>query len=125
MHDAGPVAPLEKARHGAIDQVARFAGGFFEKIAQPAADDLLEAQADEIGEAAIDGAHFAIEGEGEKHVVERVDQVPVALLGALDDGEELIHLLVAGRRGVALLDASDQAAKLGYFLSALPGIQAE
>ena len=89
VDDAGPVATLEEARHGSINQSARFAIGFFQELADVAADDLLETHADEISKAAIDGADFAIEIEGEKHVVEGVDEVAVALLRAFDDGEKL------------------------------------
>ena len=105
--------------------VRRFVVGFFEEFADVAADDLLEAHADDIGEAAIDGADFTVESEGEKHVVEGVDEVAVALLRALDDGEKLVELAIAGGLGVALLEAFDEAAELGHFLSALPGVHAE
>ena len=47
--------------------------------------------ADKIGKAAIDGADFALEGEREQNVVEGIDQVAIALLRALDDGEELVE----------------------------------
>ena len=90
-----------------------------------AADDLLEAHADDIGEAAIDGADFTIEREGEKDVVEGVDEVAVALLRAFDDGEKFVELAIFGGLGVALLETFDEAAELGHFLRALPGVHAE
>src|SRR4029077_390474 len=46
-------------------------------------------------------------------------------LRALDHGEKLVDLLSGGRRGIALLDSTDQAAQLGNFLRAFPGIEAE
>ena len=47
------------------------------------------------------------------------------MLGAGDDLEELIELLVAGGVGFALLDAADESTELGNFLRALPGVKAE
>ena len=125
VDDAGPMAALDEAGHGAFDQRARFAVGLFEKLADVAADDLLKAHADDVGEAAIHGADFAVEREGEKHVVERVDKVAVALLRALDDGEQLVKFAILGGLGIFLLEAFDEAAELGHFLSALPGVHAE
>ena len=81
--------------------------------------------ADKIGKTAIDGADFAVEVECEKHIVEGIDEVAITLLGALDDGEKLIHLAIAGRLGVARFEAFYETAQLGHFLSALPGVHTE
>ena len=75
--------------------------------------------------AKLYGADFALEGEGEQHVVEGVDQVTIALLRAFDDGKELVQLAIARRLGVLLLEALDQAAALGHLLGALPGVHPE
>src|SRR5207237_960982 len=125
LDDAAPDAALEEARHGALDEVEAFAGAFFDEVSELASDDLLERQADQGGEAAIDGADFSIEGHGEENVIEGVDEVAETLLGAGDDFEELIELLVAGGDGFALLDAADESTQLGNFLRALPGVKAE
>jgi len=62
-----------------------------------AADDFLERPADEIGEAAVDGADFAIEAKGEEKVVKGIDEIAETLLGLGNHLEELLHLAVAGR----------------------------
>src|SRR5882724_64819 len=125
LDDARPMPALEKARHGAVDKAARVSGGFFHEIGQGPADDLLEGQADQIGEAAVDGSDVSFQSEREQNVIERIDQVAVALLGALDYGEQLIELPVAGRFGIALLQATNQTAQLGNFPGPLPRVPTE
>src|SRR4029077_11839724 len=122
LRDAGPVTAFQKTRHGAVDQVRAFSAAFFNEIGEWPADNLLERQTDKIGKAAVDGADFAFESERDEQIVERIDQVAIALLGTGDDLKKLVHLLVTGRSNIALLDAADQAAKLGHFAAALPGV---
>ncbi len=112
VNDPGPVAAFDEARHGAINQSARFAVGLFHELTDVAADDLLKAHADEIGEAAIDGADFAIEREGQEHIVERVDEVAITLLRAFDDGEKLVEFTIVSGFRIALLESLHQPAQL-------------
>src|SRR4029077_12637449 len=87
VDDASPLATFQKARHGPLDEVASVAGRVFHKIHQRPPDDLLKRRPDEIGETPVDGADFAFQCERKQNVVERIDQVAVTLLGALDDRE--------------------------------------
>src|ERR1700721_4466792 len=125
LDDAGPVAALEKTRHGTADEFGAFATAFLEKIVNLAADDLLVGETDEVRKAAVHGANFALERESHKDVVEGIDEVAIALLGTGDDGEELIDLFFAGRNRIALLDTADKAAEFGDFAVALPGVDDE
>src|SRR5580700_6072080 len=122
LDDAGPMAALDETRHSAANQLLAFATAFFEEIRHRAADNLLVVGTDEVAKAAIHGADFALEREGDEDVVEGIDEVAVALLGAGDNREELVELPVAGRSGIMLLQAADKTAEFGDFLSALPGI---
>ena len=122
LNDAGPMAALDKTRQCAADQFRAVAASLFEKIGYRAADDLLVAKTDEVRKAAIHGADFALERECDEDVVERIDEVAITLLGAGDDGKELIKLLLGGRRRIPLFQAMDKPAQLGDFLSALPSI---
>ena len=89
------------------------------------ANNFLKRGTNQVGEATVGGADFAVEGDGNQDVVEGVDQVAIALLGALNDREKFVELLVAGRRTVTLLNAADQPTEFGYFMVALPGINDE
>src|SRR5215471_15527634 len=89
------------------------------------ADDLLKSASNQVGKAAVGSADFAIEADRHQHIVERVDQVAITLLRTLDDGEKLVELLIAGRRGIALLNAANEPAQFGDLLVPLPGIDHE
>ena len=122
LNDAGPVAALDKTRHGAADQFGAVAAALFEKLGNLAADNLLVVGADEIRKAAIHGTDFTLKRERNENVIEGIDEVAIALLGTGDDGEELIDLLFARGSGIPLLQAGDQAAQLGDFAVAFPGV---
>ncbi len=122
LNNAGPMAAFEEAGHGVLDQLVAFARGFLDEVAERLADDLLKRRGNEIGKAPVHGANFAFEAERQKNVVKGIDQVAVALLGAGNDLEELVELLVAGGSGVTLLDAANEAAEVGGFAVALPGV---
>src|SRR6266478_1112724 len=84
------------------------------------ADDVLECRAHEVSETAIGGPDFTFERYSDENVVERIDQVPVTLLGTLDDGEQLVEMFIAGSSSVPLLDAADEPAKFGNLLVTPP-----
>jgi len=52
-------------------------------------------------------ANLSVERHGNKHVVEGINQVAIALLRAFDYGKELVELLITGRRSVTLLDCRE------------------
>src|SRR5580704_9579547 len=122
LNDAGPVATLDKTRQGAADQFGAIAAALFEEIGYRAANDLLVAETDEVRKASIHCADFTFQRESDEDVVEGIDEVAIALLGAGDDGKKLIELLLGRRRGFPLLEAVDKTAQLGNFLRALPGV---
>src|SRR5208337_4494531 len=108
LNDTGPAAAFEKPGHR---QGNGFRGSFvnvLEELGEMAADDFLERAADEIGEAAVDVADFAIETEGEEQVVKGIDEIAETLLGLGNHLEELLHLAVAGETGTLLVEAADE-----------------
>ncbi len=123
--DTGPLAAFQEARHGATQQLRALPGALLQEISDGPADKLLERRADKIGKTAVDGANLAVEREGQQDVVERVDQVAIALLRPGDDFEQLFELFVAGSGLVVLLKATHQAAHFGEFLVLLPRVYAE
>jgi len=80
-----------------------------QEIGDVVADDFLKTGADQVGETAVCGAKFAVKGDGDENIIEGIDEVAIALLRALDDAEQFVELIVAGRRGMTLLDAANQA----------------
>src|SRR6202030_2205490 len=84
LGDTGPVAALQKSRHGAVYEVLSDTRGLIEEVAEGLADDVLERCAHQVGKTPIDGTNFTGKRDGHQNVVERVDQVPVALLRASD-----------------------------------------
>jgi hypothetical protein len=107
LNDARPVAALNKAGQGAANQFGAFAAAFFEEIGNWAADNLLVVGTDEISKASVYRANFALQRERDENVVEGIDEISIALLGAGDDGKELIKLLLGRRRRISLLQARD------------------
>ena len=108
LNDTGPMAAFEKPGH---HEGNGFRGSFvnvLEKLHDMAADDFLERPADEIGEAAVDGADFAIEAKGEEKVVKGIDEIAETLLGLGNHLEELLHLAVAGEAGVFPVEAAEE-----------------
>src|SRR5215471_5637527 len=85
-------------------------------------DNFLKGCSDQVGKAAVCRSNLAIECHGNEHVVERVDQIAVTLLRALDYGKELIELAIAWRIRGALLDTAHQPPQLGHLLVTLPCI---
>ena len=59
-----------------------------------------------------------------KQVVERIDQVAIAVLGALHHVEKLLHLSDVRRRCGALREIANQAAQLGHFARFGKGVNA-
>ena len=125
LHDAGPDAALDEAGLQSFEDFERMAVGILKKISETPANNFLEGLADEIGEAAVDGADFAVEAHGEKDVVEGVDQVTKALLRLGNHGEKMVQLLIAGERGVFLIEAADQAFQFCNFVGLFPDVDAE
>ncbi len=78
-----------------------------------------------IGEAAIDGADFAIEGEREENVVEGVDEVAVALLRAFDYCEKFVEFAVVRWLLCCAARVLLRDRELGHFLRTLPGVHAK
>src|SRR5260370_22607594 len=113
MDNAGTLAALHDTRHRTPHKLGAIANDFLDKFAQRPADNLLEGRVDEVGKAAVDGADLTIEGKSQQNVVERVDQVAIALLGLRDHLEKLAELFVAGRRFIALFHAAHEAAQFG------------
>src|SRR5262249_9659657 len=87
--------------------------------------DLLERQANEVGEAAIRSADFAIEAKREEDVIEGIDQVAKALLRLGDHAEELLHLLAIGRGSSGAIETADHAFQFGDLLGFPPEVNAE
>ena len=125
LNDAGPDAALEESGLAAFENFDGMPVGVLEEVGEAAPDDFLKGLAEEIGEAAVYSANFAVESHGEKDVVERIDQVAEALLGLRNHGEKLVKLLVAGERGVFLVEAADQTSEFGDFLGLFPDVYAE
>src|SRR3981189_1864870 len=84
-NDARPDPALEKTRHRSLCNLAAFPGPFFDEFTQIVADDLGKGTAPQVGKAAVGCANLSVEGDGEQDVIERIDQVAVALLGTRDD----------------------------------------
>ena len=125
LEDSGPGAAFEETGHGTLHHFRTIACGFLDEVAQRFADDLLKGQTNQIRETAIYGTDFAFEGERHQNVIEGINEIAVALLGARDNFEELIQLLVARRGRITLFDTPHQPAKLGNFLGTLPGVKTE
>src|SRR5258707_288287 len=113
LDNAGPMAPLQEARPNRIDKLSAGAAGLLHKIGDRPANNLLKGQADKIGEPAVDSAQLAIKRDGQENIVKGIDQIPIALLRALDHREELVNLFAGHRSSVTLLHSAKQAAKLG------------
>ncbi len=94
-------------------------------MAERLANNFLEGMADEIGKAAIDGANFAIEAEGEQEVVEGIDEIAESLLGLGNHLEEMFELIVAGKFGVFFVATADQTLQFGNFLGLFPDVSGE
>src|SRR5208282_5860148 len=108
LNDTGPVAAFEKPGHRLGNG---FRGSFvnvLDELHEMATDDFLEGAADEIGEAAVGSADFAIETKGEEKIVEGVDEIAETLLGFGNHLKELLHLAVAGEAGAFLVEAADE-----------------
>ncbi len=102
LNDTLPLAALHEARHGALHEFGRIAAALLHEFGQRPADNLLEGRGDEIRKTAVDGADLAVEVERQQNIVERVNQIAIALLRPCNDFEEMIELLVARRRFIAL-----------------------
>src|SRR5712692_1099150 len=87
LDNPGPLAALKETRHRAFHELRSFTTAILHKLAKGPADNLLERRRHEIGKAAVDGANLAVERERQQHIIERVDQVAIALLGPGDDFE--------------------------------------
>ena len=120
-----PLAALNEASQFAGDRFGRRIVDVFDEMAERLANNFLEGMADEIGKAAIDGANFAIEAEGEQEVVEGVNKIAESLLGFGNHLEEMFELIVAGKFGVFFVATADQAFEFGNFLSLFPDVGAE
>jgi len=125
LNDTVPHAALQETGHRALREFAAISGSLFDEFAQRMPDDLRKGGPNKVGEAAIGGANLAVKRDRKEDVIEGIDQVAIALLGSRDDVEKLIELLLVGRNGVALFDATNQAAQLRNFLSTLPSIKPE
>src|SRR6267142_2890257 len=125
LDDALPVATLHKTRHGALHELHSIAIRVLDELGQGLADNLLEGRVNEIRKTAVDRANLAVKAKSEQNVIEGVNQVAIALLGAGDDFEELVELLVARRFGIALLEAVHEAAELGNLRGFFPEVDAE
>ena len=120
-----PLAALHEAWHGAFHEFGRIAAALLHEFGQRPADNLLEGRANEIRKTAVDGADLAVEIEGQQNIVERVNQIAIALLRPCNDFEELIELLVARRRLIALFQAVHEAAQFGNLRGLPPHVNPE
>ncbi len=125
LNDTRPLAALHETRHGTLHQPCTLSAAFLDEVRQRPADNLLKGGIHKIGKAAINSANLAVERDGQKDVVERIDQITIALLGAGDNLEELVELFFAGRVLVAVLHAAHETAQFGDFLRLLPHVNAE
>jgi hypothetical protein len=88
LDDPGPVAALEKTRHGAADHLGALAAAFLQKIRNGATDDLLVGGANKIGKA-DSRRESPFHGKAR-----RMSSKESRSVGAGDD-KKLVHLLVA------------------------------
>src|SRR6267142_760417 len=82
LDDALPVAALHKTRHGALHELHPIAIRVLDELGQRLADNLLEGRVHEIRKTAVDSANLAVKAKSEQNVIEGVNQVAIALLGA-------------------------------------------
>jgi len=87
------------------------------------ADRILVGGSQKLRKTAVDRAECAIQRNCEGYVVQRINQLFKAALGACYDLAKLINLLVG--RGCPLLHAADQAFEFGNPLSASIGKASE
>src|SRR5262249_13488538 len=125
FHHTRPLPPFEKAGFAALQKVRSLPAGVFNEIGERPADNLLERMGYQVGKAPVNRAHFSIQGQSQQNVIERVDQVAVTLLRALDDLKKLVEFLVARGLSIAVLDSSYQPAQLRHFAAALPCVHYE
>src|SRR5437763_12660107 len=91
--DTSPMSFFNEAGHGSFNQVRAVGTGVLQEFRELMADNVLKSAANKLGETAIGRANFSIEGHSNQHVVERINQIAITLLRALDDRKELAQLL--------------------------------
>jgi hypothetical protein len=125
MDDPVPDAALKETVHHRAHFL--FGGGAFvgEEVADRKADDFLKGKADEIGKAAVGGANFAFEAEGEKDIVKGIDEIAEALLGLGDHLEELVEGLIGRQCGIAVFPAAEDTFQFGNLLGLFPDVDTE
>src|SRR5260370_1941630 len=116
------MALFNELRQASFDEIWPIPSGVLQELRELMADDFLEGAADQVSETAVGGSNFSIESHCNQHIVKRIDQISIALLGPLNDREQFIELLIAGRRSVALLDAANQAAQFRHLVISLPDV---
>jgi hypothetical protein len=79
------------------------------------ADDLGIGDSQQLGDTAIHGPQLTVERAGKSHVVERVDELLEAALGALNDLAELVELLIGRGDAGAIAQIAQQVLQLRNF----------